>query len=134
MEELRGFPALRSPEQDTFPSTGPATARPESGYFGQGSGDARASLQRRFTTDASKMSPRPFGGQQFGGGMPQPVSCSSSSESCIYGRNVLGDRYALGRGRSRDGDCGCWKPSELVSSAIFVRTKNIQLTYLSAGH
>jgi hypothetical protein len=75
MEELR-FPALRSPDHDTFTATGPATARPESGFFGQSSGDARASLQRRFTTDASKMSPRPFGGPQQFSGMSQTVRTS----------------------------------------------------------
>ena len=85
MEELR-FPALRSPEHDTFPPNGPATARPESGFFGaQGSGDARISLQRRFTTDASKMSlARPFGGAQFGG-MPQTV-CFPLFFDFVFGR------------------------------------------------
>lgn len=63
MEELR-FPSLRSPDHDTFPTTGPQRSRPESGFFSSNGNDARASLQRRFTTDASKMSlARPFGNQ-----------------------------------------------------------------------
>ena len=72
MEELR-FPSLRSPDTDSFPSNGPATSRGEGSFFPTNGNDTRGGLQRRFTTDASKMSlSRPFGAQSFNN-QPQPV-------------------------------------------------------------
>lgn len=64
MEELR-FPSLRSPNTDTF-TNGATPGRVDSSYFSTMpiSNDARTSLQRRFTTDSSKMSQaKPFGAQ-----------------------------------------------------------------------
>lgn len=65
LEELR-YPSLRSPEADSAFTNGVATSRPESSYFStmSSSNDARGNLQRRFTTDSSKMSlAKPFGAQ-----------------------------------------------------------------------
>ncbi|RMZ83983.1 hypothetical protein DV737_g1341, partial [Chaetothyriales sp. CBS 132003] len=65
MEELR-FPNIRSPELDSF-SNGSTAGRGDS-YFSAlpPTNDPRGSLQRRFTTDSSKISmARPFG-SQFG--------------------------------------------------------------------
>ncbi|KAJ9625485.1 uncharacterized protein PV06_01772 [Exophiala oligosperma] len=75
MEELR-FPSLRSPEADgTFSPNGSST-REQSPFFPSvhtSSNDARASLQRRFTTDSSKMPvARPFG-QQYSSITPTSV-------------------------------------------------------------
>lgn len=65
MEELR-FPNLRSPDTEVF-SPNSTAVRDQNSYFAypqNSSNDARASLQRRFTTDSSKMSAsRPFGQQ-----------------------------------------------------------------------
>lgn len=65
MEELR-FPNLRSPDTEVF-SPNSTSVRDQNSYFAypqNSSNDARASLQRRFTTDSSKMSgSRPFGQQ-----------------------------------------------------------------------
>jgi hypothetical protein len=78
MEELR-FPSLRSPEEAAFNNG--TNGRGDTSYFsamGQ-SNDARASLQRRFTTDSSKMSmARPFG-SQYGAVNAQTVSHSNSA-------------------------------------------------------
>ena len=67
MEELR-FPNLRSPDTEAF-SPNATSARDQNSYFStlqNSSNDSRTSLQRRFTTDSSKMSgTRPFG-QQYG--------------------------------------------------------------------
>lgn len=83
MEELR-FPSLRSPEHDSFPSNGPPSSRGDGSFFPSGNNDNRSSLQRRFTTDASKMSlSRPFGAQgQFNNNIPQPVR-TRSSHPCV---------------------------------------------------
>jgi hypothetical protein len=68
MGELR-FPNLRSPELDGTFSPNGVSARDQNSYFSNlqtSSNDARASLQRRFTTDSSKMSGARTFGQQFG--------------------------------------------------------------------
>jgi hypothetical protein len=65
MEELR-FPNLRSPETDSPYNSNGTSNREQNTYFSNlhSSNDARTSLQRRFTTDSSKMSgARPFGQQ-----------------------------------------------------------------------
>jgi hypothetical protein len=66
MEELR-FASLRSPELESPFNSNGAAAREQNPYFSSvhaSSNDARASLQRRFTTDSSKMPvARPFGQQ-----------------------------------------------------------------------
>ncbi|KIW57986.1 hypothetical protein PV05_02539 [Exophiala xenobiotica] len=66
MEELR-FPNLRSPDADSAFSPNGSSTREQSPFFPNvhtSSNDARASLQRRFTTDSSKMpAARPFGQQ-----------------------------------------------------------------------
>ncbi|EXJ92260.1 hypothetical protein A1O3_00810 [Capronia epimyces CBS 606.96] len=66
MEELR-FPSLRSPDPEGPLSPNASTARDQNPFFANihsSSNDARASLQRRFTTDSSKMPvARPFGQQ-----------------------------------------------------------------------
>jgi hypothetical protein len=76
MDELRFLP-LRSPDADTS-LNGSTPVRGDSSYFStmSPSNDARASLQRRFTTDSSKMSiSSPFG-PQYGGITSQSVSSS----------------------------------------------------------
>ncbi|EXJ93970.1 hypothetical protein A1O1_02363 [Capronia coronata CBS 617.96] len=66
MEELR-FPSLRSPEPEGPLSPIISSTRDPNPYFSNihtSSNDARAHLQRRFTTDSSKMPvARPFGQQ-----------------------------------------------------------------------
>lgn len=76
MEELR-FPNLRSPDTEVF-SPNSTAVRDQNSYFSNlqnSSNDARASLQRRFTTDSSKMSTsRPFG-QQYSSMNSTAVRC-----------------------------------------------------------
>ncbi|KIX94095.1 uncharacterized protein Z520_10121 [Fonsecaea multimorphosa CBS 102226] len=66
MEELR-FPNLRSPDAESPYSSNGSSTREQNPFFANmhsSSNDARASLQRRFTTDSSKMPvARPFGQQ-----------------------------------------------------------------------
>ena len=84
LEELR-YPSLRSPEADSSFTTGAATSRPESSYFStmSSSNDARTNLQRRFTTDSSKMSlAKPFGAQ-YGGLNSQSVSLDSRPRKIV---------------------------------------------------
>ncbi|KAK4936771.1 hypothetical protein LTR10_022428 [Elasticomyces elasticus] len=64
LEELR-YPNLRSPDTDGPFSPNGSSTREQSPFFSNmhtPSNDARASLQRRFTTDSSKMPmARPYG-------------------------------------------------------------------------
>ncbi|KAJ4557958.1 hypothetical protein HRR78_001633 [Exophiala dermatitidis] len=66
LEELR-FPSLRSPDIEGPLSPNGSSIREQKPFFSNihtSSGDARASLQRRFTTDSSKMPVgRPYGQQ-----------------------------------------------------------------------
>ncbi|KIX09150.1 uncharacterized protein Z518_00228 [Rhinocladiella mackenziei CBS 650.93] len=66
MEELR-FPSLRSPDTESPFNSNASSTRDQNPFFSNihtSSNDARASLQRRFTTDSSKMPvARPFGQQ-----------------------------------------------------------------------
>jgi hypothetical protein len=65
MEELR-FPNVRSPN-DEYPYSGYASPpRGQNSFFSSfqpSSNDTRASLQRRFTTDSSKIPASSFGSQ-----------------------------------------------------------------------
>jgi hypothetical protein len=65
MDELR-FPNVRSPNDD-YPYSGYASPpRGQNSFFSPfqpSSNEARASLQRRFTTDSSKISGSSFGSQ-----------------------------------------------------------------------
>ena len=84
MEELR-FPSLRSPEADNAFTNGNTSGRGDSSYFSNmpSSNDARASLQRRFTTDSSKMSlAKPFGSQY--GANSQSVSTLHFSKDFLH--------------------------------------------------
>ncbi|RMZ91329.1 hypothetical protein DV736_g1417, partial [Chaetothyriales sp. CBS 134916] len=79
MEELR-FPNIRSPELDSF-SNGSTAGRGES-YFSAlpPTNDGRGSMQRRFTTDSSKISmARPFG-SQFGAVSAQTIKNKQMEE------------------------------------------------------
>ena len=75
MEELR-FPSLRSPDTESPFGANGASTRDQNPFFPSmhtSSNDARASLQRRFTTDSSKMPmARPFG-QQYASITPTAV-------------------------------------------------------------
>jgi hypothetical protein len=58
MEELR-FPSVRSPNEEASYNTYTSPQRADSSFFStfqQPSADSRGSLQRRFTTDSSKVS------------------------------------------------------------------------------
>ncbi|RMZ79770.1 hypothetical protein DV738_g3205, partial [Chaetothyriales sp. CBS 135597] len=79
MEELR-FPSIRSPDLDSF-TNGTNPGRADS-YFSAlpPINDPRASLQRRFTTDSSKISmARPFG-SQFGAVSAQTIKNKQMEE------------------------------------------------------
>lgn len=84
MEELR-FPSLRSPDSDSFANNATPT-RGDTSYFSTvaSSNDSRGSLQRRFTTDSSKMSQaKPFGAQ-YGGMSAQSVSFHTQTKEEIH--------------------------------------------------
>lgn len=84
LEELR-YPSLRSPEADASFTNGAATSRPESLYFStmSSSNDTRTNLQRRFTTDSTKMSlAKPFGAQ-YGGMNSHSVSPNSRPRKIV---------------------------------------------------
>ncbi len=93
MEELR-FPSLRSPDSEgPYSPNGASSTRDQNPFFANihsSSNDARASLQRRFTTDSSKMPMvRPFG-QQYTSMTPAavgeiyPVQPSRETYSIVF--------------------------------------------------
>jgi hypothetical protein len=85
LEELR-FPSLRSPDSETSFANGTTAGRGDNSYFStiSSSNDARGGLQRRFTTDSSKMSlSKPFGAQ-YPNMNSQPVSQDSLPQNNLF--------------------------------------------------